>query len=400
MFSWQMGCYAQKNKLVELSGNWIGGSIYIDLQSQSNDSLPSNYPKKDRVTFVPEYLVVKSSFNDMVNIKNFSAVANSRTFYPSEAYSFEPGSSELCYYDDNLNAHLSVDSVGKRYIWAYDGRKYSKVLLEIGDSINLSTLKGKYNTRDNYEILDKEKILLSNSVFKDKMISSSFYDLENIRLFNPDTYEHKVIWTMYLFSGRVPNLLPLKFHDKMKIFQDIFTGKSKDNYGLYKEAREFLQFLIRFEGKWAYVKYNELGNVIENGYAYGISSTLRVNLLYMPDKIKCHLKNKDDNDYSCVKTKNFAYASLERGPLLLVGPTITSIFINEKNNVVYKNAIGDGFQGVTKPRENFIDKLPSIYLVDNDNYKLEFSDDYTVLREYRKDGDRWVVFSEMKKLSE
>lgn len=394
---------SQDDFIDNLLGNWIGGSVSTELY---NPPIPPRYSDKcPYVSFNAKYFSFKKiPFNEFSNLmysfRDYSGVGVTGYFENSKKSTLELVTSEICFYDENIECLISLRPYTNLYIWLLKQNEIFKISLkDENNSVDLSKLECGLNSFCTFKIEKKQEKLVYERYSSGKNISTSILSYDSRGVFNPVSENYALMWQMHRFGWN--NVNKEEFYAQFKIFEKIINGEKEDINGMYNLSVKALNYMKRFEGKWAYEVYDEKGvKIVDRGYAYGWSDNFNTILLFKPE----NLKNNSGSKKSIYGVKNFFIVENKtkynfKNPVRLIIYDSNINIVRESEIVRYEAIENSKLGGGGTPLDENIFKNPNVIVIYNKGYKLEFSKDAQELVEYVKYNNEWVLYRKLKKLS-
>ena len=238
--------------------------------------------------------------------------------------------------------------------------------------------KRPFRNGDDYKTsytLIGDNALLTCFSFRRKSYPILFYKYNkkaDVEFFNE--FKEKALF-LYLSA---PEEYPHKYSDKKieeycRRYADALKSKTSEDYKTLSLARDYMKFAERFAGRWQCEaadskKYEAAAFLNARDSVYFFVSPQEENGKTVMKFIKLTLHAENGNQF--LEFEKFEI-------------NIKDNFLNIEDRIKSKFPIGA------------LNKAPIAF--ENENFKLEISGDFTEIREYRKDGEEWVLLSVMKK---
>ena len=374
-------CVTQ-NEIQRFLGDWLGGEIVVGQYDSRKPCSLGNDKTHESMFCTFQYLSIAKAFDGAFLSRKYSAYGGQSNFKPEDKSRFALSYTLFTYFDESLDAFVSVDIACNTSVWAGKGNKLARIEFnEENDWLNIDSLEGKYKSKYCFEFSNNGEALMLQNVFDNNIAASGFYEMALSESFKPDSNEI-LARGMANFYRNHQEFSELSLSECVNIIKDYLDNKSSAYQELCEDIHELFKFIKNFSGKWNYEVYDDSGKVDDSGIACGFNDMTGAVFVFRSEK---------KSNKGIVELKRFFLTS--NGQFVAM-PKIRKIFAREGNKLIFKGLERIGASCFTPTKIDLSKSEHKIFL-EKGNYRIEIANNAS--KEYTKDGKGWKIQSSMTK---
>lgn len=381
----QIGFCITSDEFQLLLGDWLGGSIIVGQYDYRKPQSHQNNQEHEYVLCTPHYFIVEKILGNIFILNEYVANDTPNNFEAKDRTSLSPYSTLYTLFYKDLGTFISVNPEGRIFVWAGKENQLSLVGLDYnGDWLNLDSTDGKYREKSIFEFFNKGKSLLKKGLFDNRITSCSFYEIALSDRFQPD-FKEILIKQMAYFTFEFRDFIGMNYNERLDLIRDFLEANTSKNRETCEFITKSFKSMADFSGKWSYEYYDDSKKICDSGIAYAFTMATGVIFIF---------KSNNKTNGGIVETMKFHFGLEGR---FIISPKEKVFLIKDGNRLIRKNSTVDGILYIGHPKDDITNR--QIILENkNKNCKIEISSNS--IKEYRKEGENWVLQSTMKKVVE